>query len=187
MRNELMIDIETTGTEPGCKVLSLGAFGFNKAGEQVEFYRRFDHSKQGEVGLIDEENTIAWWSHPDRLAARAEAFNGKDDPAESLGEFKFWFYKNFSTGYSDQFKVWCNGLDFDFPILKEFLRRFGHSFPWPFHTQNDYHTVKNLFPDIKVHEGNVAKHTALEDAKAQMRGLRAFYDRMAKHPEAWTE
>lgn len=42
MKNELMIDIETTGQEPGCKVLSLGAFGFNKAGEQVEFYQLTD-------------------------------------------------------------------------------------------------------------------------------------------------
>ncbi|WP_173383957.1 3'-5' exoribonuclease domain-containing protein [Fibrobacter succinogenes] len=30
MRNELMIDIETTGQRPGCKVLSIGAFGFDK-------------------------------------------------------------------------------------------------------------------------------------------------------------
>ena len=32
MRNELMIDIETTGQRVGCKVLSLGAFCFNKDG-----------------------------------------------------------------------------------------------------------------------------------------------------------
>ena len=30
MRNELMIGIETTGQKPGCKVSSLGAFGFEK-------------------------------------------------------------------------------------------------------------------------------------------------------------
>ena len=41
MKNELMIDIETTGTNPGCKVLTLGAFGFAKDGSQVEFYKRF--------------------------------------------------------------------------------------------------------------------------------------------------
>ena len=31
---------------------------------------------------------------------------------------------------------------------------------------------------IKADEGNVMKHTALEDAKAQMRGLRSFYDKL---------
>ena len=31
---------------------------------------------------------------------------------------------------------------------------------------------------IKADEGNVMKHTALEDSKAQMRGLRSFFDRL---------
>lgn len=180
MINELMIDIETTGTEPGCKVLSLGAFGFSKTGEQVDFYRRFNHSKQGEVGLIDDEKTVEWWSNPDRAAARAEAFGGKTDPAEGIGEFKQWFYTHFNTGKYNKFRVWCCGLDFDFPILKEFFHRFGFGFPWPYYMQCDYHTLKNLAPIIKASEGNVAKHTALENAKAQLRGLRAFYELAGK-------
>lgn len=36
MRNELMIDIETTGQKPGCKVLSLEAFGFDKDGNHED-------------------------------------------------------------------------------------------------------------------------------------------------------
>ena len=35
MINELMIDIETSGNKPGCKVLSLGAFRSDKNGNQV--------------------------------------------------------------------------------------------------------------------------------------------------------
>lgn len=177
MRNELMIDIETTGQRVGCKVLSLAAFGFDKDGNQVEFYRRFAIDKQAEAGLTDDASTMDWWQrqYPE---ARAEAFGGKTDPAEGIGEFKQWFLKNFSTGKNDGFRVWACGLDFDFPILQEFFRRFGFSFPWMFWTQYDYRTVKNIFPAIKADEGNVAKHTALEDAKAQMRGLRSFYDRL---------
>ena len=41
-------------------------------------------------------------------------------------------------------------------------------------------TTENIFPVIKTEEGNVAKHNALEDAKAQMRGLarnKRFYIR----------
>ena len=30
MKNELMIDIETSGQNPGCKVLTIGAFGFER-------------------------------------------------------------------------------------------------------------------------------------------------------------
>lgn len=174
MINELMIDLETTGFKVGCKVLSLGAFGFDTNGNQVEFYRRFAIDKQADAGLTDDASTMEWWQrqYPE---ARAEAFGGKTDPAEGLGEFKQWFLKNFSTGKNDGFRVWACGLDFDFPILQYFMRTFGYSFPWFSWNQYDYRTIKNLFPVIKADEGNVAKHTALEDAKAQTRGLRSFF------------
>lgn len=176
IKNTLMVDIETTGQKTGCKVLSLGCFGFDKNGNQAEFYKRFAIEPQTEAGLTDDESTIQWWNRQDP-AARAEAFGGTTMPSYGIGEFKHWFYDNFATGKFDNFNVWCCGLDFDFPILQEFFRRFGFALPWKFWTQNDYRTIKNMFPAIKAYEGNVAKHTALEDAKAQMRGLRCFYDK----------
>ena len=175
MRNELMIDIETTGQRVGCKVLSLGAFGFDKDGQQVDFYKRFNATVQADEGLVDDDSTMEWWNRQDP-ATRAEAFGGTTMPTAGIGEFEHWFYDHFSTGKHDRFRVWCCGLDFDFPILQNFFKVYGFSFPWFFWTQYDYRTVKNLYPDVvKPAEGNVVKHNALEDCKAQMRGLRAFY------------
>jgi hypothetical protein len=178
MKNQLMIDIETTGQNPGCKVLSLGAYGFNRDGNAVEFYCKFDAGKQDADGLTDEHATMEdFWAKQSREAFE-EAFSGKTAPAEGIGEFKIWFLKNFSTEYEDRFRVWACGLDFDFPILKQFFKVYGYAFPWPFWTQYDYRTIKNVFPRIKADECNTAKHTALEDAKAQMRGLQSFYGRL---------
>jgi len=129
---------------------------------------------QAEEGLIDDDSTMEWWSRQDP-AIRAEAFGGTTMPTAGIGEFKHWFYEHFSTGKYDRFRVWSCGLDFDFPILQNFMQTFGYNFPWFFWNQYDYRTIKNLFPAIKADEGNIAKHTALEDAKAQMRGLRSFY------------
>ena len=173
MRNELMIDIETTGQRPGCKVLSIGAFGFDKEGLQCEFYRRFDPKKQFE--FTDDQSTLDWWQKQSQ-EARDEAFGGTISPVDGISDFKKWFYQNFDTSRNAGFRVWCCGLDFDFPILQYFFKVFGYSFPWPFRTQFDYRTIKNLFANVvKPAEGNVMKHNALEDCKAQMRGLRAFY------------
>ena len=177
MRNELMIDIETTGQSVWCKVLSIGCFGFDKDGQQCEFYRRFSTEEQAAEGLIDDQATLDWWARQSE-EARKEAFGGTTGPADGISDFKKFFYKNFSTGKYDGFRVWCNGLDFDFPILKEFFKRFGFGFPWMFWTQYDYRTIKNCFNGVKEAEGNVAAHNALEDAKAQMRGLRMFYKTM---------
>lgn len=184
MINELMIDIETTGTRPGCKVLALGAFGFDKEGKQVEFYRRFDIDKMAADGFTDDPKTMEWWQKQSN-EAYAEVFGstGKVDPREGIADFKQWFLENFTTDRFKDFRVWSCGMDFDFPILAEFFRVYGHRLPWiqpdgkGFCLQKYYRTVKDLFPFIKAYEGNVMKHTALEDAKAQMRGLRAFYER----------
>ena len=175
MINELMIDIETSGNKPGCKVLSLGAFGFDKNGNQVEFYRRFDTKSQIAQGLEDDVGTMMWWSKQGKEAFE-EAFGGDTDPINGIAEFKQWVMQNFNTGKYDKFKAWSRGIDFDFPILNRFFAAFGfNGCPWQFWQQYDYRTVANLFQVIKSAEGNVLKHSAIEDAKAQMRGLRAFY------------
>lgn len=174
MKNELMIDIETSGQNPGCKVLTIGAFGFDRDGKQVEFYRRFSVMKLLEEGFKDDVATMDWWRTKDKEVFN-EAFAGTADPKEGIADFKAWCYENFKMGKNDGFKAWCNGLDFDFPILKAFFAHFGFHFPWKFWDQYDYRTVKNLFPIIKESERNCEAHNALEDAKAQMRGLRAFY------------
>lgn len=175
MRNILMIDIETTGTEPGCRVLTIGAFGFDRNGQQVEFYKRFDTVKLHAEGFQDSVSTMEWWTKQSKEAF-AEAFGGKDDPVQVIGEFKHFCLQNFDMGKNAEFEVWCNGLDFDFPILKAFFAHYGFQFPWKFWCQYDYRTIKNKFPTIKRAERNGNAHNALEDAKAQMRGLRDFYE-----------
>lgn len=46
--------------------------------------------------------------------------------------------------------------------------------PWPFWSQRDYRTLQAVFPFLKAEEKNGEKHNALEDARAQMRGLEHF-------------
>ena len=72
-----MIDLETTGTRPGCRVLSIGAFGFSKDGQQVQFYRRLRIAEQAYKGLVDEPATLEWW-RKQAADVRDEAFSGQD-------------------------------------------------------------------------------------------------------------
>lgn len=172
MKNILMIDIETTGTRAGCRVLTLGAFGFDTHCRQVEFYTHFNIKDQ--VGLFDEASTMEWWS---RQAAdvRDEAFAGAENTVDGIVDFLTFFENHFSTERGSNFQVWSCGIDFDMTVLKELFKVFGHVLPWPFWCQYDYRTIKNLFPCAKAAEANIDKHNSLEDAKAQMRGLRSFY------------
>lgn len=180
MKNKIMIDIETTGYRPGCRVLSFAAFGFSKTGEQVSIYKRLNAAEQSARGLFDDKETMDWWQKQDP-ALRNEAFSGTENTEIAIAEFKAFFYKNFSTAYGSGFQSWCCGVDFDFPILNKLFNVYGFNFPWKFYSQFDYRTIKNLFPEIKEAEQNKGAHSALEDVMAQMRGLRDFFE---KHPEA---
>lgn len=180
MLNTLMIDIETTGSKPGCKVLSIGAFGFSKTGEQVEFYERISPMASQELALEDGKDTMEWWELQDE-SVKLEAFSGQESPVMVLALFKQFIYENFSIGTKNpKFTIWCCGSDFDFPILAEVFERTGVNVPWKFWQQRDYRTIKELFPEIKAIEANGEKHNALEDAKAQMRGLR-YFNQQIKH------
>lgn len=173
--NVLMVDIETTGQNVGCKVLTLGAFGISKRGQECEFYVRFDLEELEKAGFSDDRATIEWWQKKP-AEVYTEAFGGKTKPVEGIADFKRFCYENFDMGRYDRFQVWCCGLDFDFPILKEFFRRYGFCLSWNFWDQYDYRTIKNLF-ETKKAEQNSQAHNALEDCKAQMRGLQDFFRR----------
>jgi hypothetical protein len=180
MKNKLMIDIETIGQAPGCRVLSFAAFGFSKTGEQVQIYKRLNADEQISHGLTDDVETLEWWSKQD-AEIRKDTFSGKESVESAIADFKTFFYKNFSTFYGQGFQVWCCGADFDFAILRKLFEVYGFKLPWKYYSQCDYRTLKTLFPEIKEAEKNGCAHSALLDAMAQMRGLRAFFE---KYPEA---
>jgi hypothetical protein len=97
MRNKLMIDIETTGQAPGCRVLSFAAFGFSKTGEQVQIYKKLFAADQTSHGLTDEKETIEWWNNQDP-AIRNEAFGGTENTAIAISEFKMFFLQALFNG-----------------------------------------------------------------------------------------
>lgn len=174
MKNTLMIDLETTGKRPGCCILSIGAVGISKNGEKVNFYSRISYKGSKDEGFEDDPETIAWWKNRD-AETRREAFGGTDDesPEKIVREFVAFVEKNFNTGLRS-FSVWSKGSDFDFPILNAYLDAYELATPWPFLSQRDYRTLQAVFPFIKAEEKNGEKHNAIEDARAQMRGLEYF-------------
>lgn len=172
MNNTLMIDLETTGKAPGCCILTIGAAGIDKNGIEINFYAKIHHDKSKEEGFDDDPETIAWWRKQD-TATRNESFGGTEEPQDVMNNFVDFVNKNFDTS-DKNFTVWSKGSDFDFPILKAYLDAYDLQTPWPFWSQRDYRTLQAVFPFLKAEEKNGEKHNALEDAKAQMRGLEHF-------------
>lgn len=156
--SHVMLDIETTGLMPGCRILSIGACTFDIDGEtDNEFYKRIwaDSYPQS---AHDDKNTMDWWDkqNPD---VKQEAFGGCTDYATVLFDF---------IEYIDEIKpdtIWCKGAAFDFPNINHWLVE-----QLPYQKLRCARTYLNA-ANVKVKIDASKAHNALEDAVAQARAM----------------
>lgn len=175
---DIMIDLETCGTRPGCVVLSIGAVGFSRQGtihgmfyeeiKIVDSMERFD--------LHQEKGTMEWWSHQSE-AARAIFTEERQLKAKILEEvvdqFRFW-YGDMERKAGPIKGIWAQGQDFDFPIWAYATRETGREVPWAeqFWLTRDCRTVTDVleFDRGKV-QNHGTQHKALDDAIYQTKCL----------------
>jgi 3' exoribonuclease, RNase T-like len=165
----VMIDLETLGRKPGCKILSLGAVTFGPHGFGREFYVEAKHSDQGL--LTADQETLVWWSEQD-IFARDRLFSDQDKKPnlrQLLGQFSGWLIE--VAGLNDRgrvdAKIWGNGADFDNAILQVAYAAVAQTDqPWDFWNNRCYRTLKGLAPTIKMVRTGV-HHNALDDARSQ--------------------
>lgn len=164
-----MIDVETLGTSANSVLLSIGAVQFDTNGLGESFYCNINIDSCLEKGLVVEGRTILWWMGQDEAA---RSVLGQDelllpDALRKLAEAFVW----------NDTLVWCNGLNFDLPILDTAYRACGMKTPWAYYNGRDYRTFKAMHPRELVDTLKCtpdAAHSALADAKAQALTLLAL-------------
>ena len=197
MSLDIMVDLETLGTEADAVILSIGAVVFDlEAGGMLPAYDGDPRSHTFYAVLdIDSQprrhisgGTIAWWMAQTE-AARAVFFGNKNNgnqaskawhyPARSaLISFGSWVQQVVADARvpPGDLRVWSNGADFDLPMLAHACRSFNVTLPWPPYAGRCYRTYKNLpgARAIKV-ERSGEHHNALDDAIYQAQHLCAIY------------
>lgn len=160
---DIMIDLETTGTKPGCGILSIGACSFN---EIMIFYQTISPVNCAEIGLVPSADTLDWWAKQPS-SVKQEAFSGVTPVVQALGEFADFLQRLHSL--YDNVYVWGNGADFDLPILAAAYHHCGMKQPWGAWNGRCYRTLKNLpiFKGILPEPFVGDKHNALADARHQ--------------------
>ena len=168
MRN-IMIDIETLGVRSTSVIVSIGAIEFDEQAIGRGFHRRVDIQSCLDAGLTVDASTIEWWMTQSN-DARA-VFDIKGDPLDRVLD-------DFCRAFDwDNKLVWCNGMNFDLPILDNAFRAVGLRTPWPYYNGRDFRTLKNMFPKELVNSLRVepkVAHDALDDARAQALTLQAL-------------
>lgn len=170
---DLMIDLETLATSTDAAILTIGAVRFDPFGKDVEepamksLYIKVDLDSCDELGLVTNDDTIAWWANQSK-EAQEEAF-GEGDRIHIRDAFD-QLYK-FSFGCK---RVWSNGSIFDVMICEHIFRKIGKAIPWQFWQIRDVRTIFDI--GINPQRPPVLKHHALEDAWNQAVGVQNVYN-----------
>jgi hypothetical protein len=170
---DIMIDLETLATTTDAAILTIGAVKFDPFGSDIKepamdsFYVKVDIDSCDELGLVANDDTIAWWSQQSK-EAQAEAFEGTDrihirDAFDQLYKF-CWGAK----------RVWSNGAAFDVPICEHVYRKLNKAIPWSFWAVRDVRTAFDL--GINPNRPPVLAHHALQDAWNQAVGIQNVYN-----------
>lgn len=159
--DNVMLDLETMGNKPGCKIMSIGACRFNPQTGEIgdTFHKQINLANC--PGSFD-ASTVLWWMHQDKEAQQKFYDNDKQgSAAEVIGSFMAWL--------NDGDKVWGNGSTFDNSILKATAGHLQIPVKWKFWNDRDVRTVVDLGRQIGIDPKkdmpfDGVKHDALADA-----------------------
>lgn len=163
---DIMLDLETLGTSPGCVIRSIGAVAFDPADDQVgpSLYVIIDRASCEAAGLTVDPATEAWWN-AQSAEARAE-FETKGVELDTALDLFDAFYRAHAPIDLKVDRLWCNGPSFDEVILAAAYRALNRKPPWRYNAARDCRTVYDL-NGLKLQHASGTFHKADDDAREQ--------------------
>lgn len=169
--NNVMLDLETWGTRPGCAIRSVGAVTFDPYGTSTgdEFYLNIDDASCASAKLHKDPDTVRWWSQQSREAQ--DSLLRDPVPLRKVAvAFCGWWRK--SRGIF----LWGQGANFDGVLWEHALRAVDHAPPWRFYDTRDTRTAYDMGQfDSRTIKRRGTYHNALDDAKHQVACVQAAY------------
>ncbi len=171
MGRNVMLDLETLGTEPGCVILSIGAVTFDPKGVSYgyQFECNMDAETSQAIGFTTSPETVAWWSRQSK-EARDRLLIDRVNILTGLESFVQWFRDVQGK------QLWCQGANFDEPILRRALDMLKIPVPWKYYDVRDTRTAYEIYgfnPKFVKREGT--HHSALDDAAYQSKCLQEAF------------
>jgi hypothetical protein len=160
--HNIMVDLETLGTDPNAVILSIGAVYFDADNLGAEFHRVLEIESQQQRGREVNPKTVEWWA-------------GQSEQARAIftapSMLTFQALDEFTEFCGDQdISVWGNGADFDCVLLGSLYESFGKKRPWSYSKNRCFRTLKNTVvreSSNPLPERLGVHHDALDDAKYQ--------------------
>ena len=166
---EMMLDIETLGTKPGCVVLSIGAVAFEKGtfNPVADMHVVVDQLHQRMMGLKEDPRTVEWWKSQQTEAWKSATQN-PISVKDALKQLSLFYAKH------NPRVTWTQGNNFDPPILEHVYDMMKIAPPWKFWAVRDTRTFYDVhnFDTRNVARENTY-HNARDDCLHQIECMRA--------------
>lgn len=178
----IAIDIETLSTQPTAAIISIAArvFTFSDGAlkdEDSKFSCLVNAASCAMAGMHFYMDTVLWWEQQSAAAkAPYEAMSGQSIPIrKALDNLTKFIDQIRAKSPNNKILIWCQGTDFDIPILKHAYHKcLIWKEPWSHHELRDartfIHTTIGLIrPDVEDPYSLIPKnpnwnpHEALSD------------------------
>lgn len=173
---EIMLDLETMGTDPYSPIIAIGAVRFEAGPMQAmtSFYQSIKLESCMKLGLRPSASTIEWWMKQSDAAKRVFEDEHAVDLPLALDAFTEWYGARPDN-------VWGNSAAFDIGLLKDAYKACGKDFPVAFYRERCYRTLKGLpgMDQFKLQRRGT-HHNALDDAISQAHHCRDMLLSMRK-------
>ena len=166
--NNVMIDIETVSAKTNAVIAQIAAVKFEFGSDKTEkFIVNVDMLSSKKLGMHIDKDTLDWWkSKPDGVfSSMLTDAVPIDDALDKL--------LLFIGPTSKDIVFWCQGLNFDIPILNWSHDACNKPHPWKYWNLRDTRTIFSLC-DIRMDkvERIGTYHNALDDCYTQIKYLK---------------
>lgn len=187
-RSNVVLDLETLGTEPGCKIIQIGAVSFQVKPEDksllvLDTFNALIKRHSEKQSLFQEEaDALAFWARQP-ASAQEVISTGNEDITEAIERFTIWLAAQRNHNPQKHLNLWGNSPSFDCVLLKHVITKLGYAVPWQFYEEFDIRTIYNLYKQIK-NEDPKAKikrqhaHDAVGDCIFQIQYLLPCIEKM---------
>lgn len=182
--NDLMVDIETLGTNDTGIILSIAAvpftIGTSSIGSKNIFNVNIDIDSCLKKGLKMDKSTILWWLQQEKSAIDIAFFSETVNLDFALKKFTDFICELKPANLN----VWGNSARFDLGILQNAYKKCNREIPWKYSKERDVRTLvalgKKYIKTKTVFKG--VKHNPVDDCIYQIDYCNKIYNNL-KSPD----
>jgi hypothetical protein len=188
MRIDIMVDLETLGTETDSTIIQIAAIAFDmETKEEKETFNEIaDISKNPEVRIT--ADTLKWWLRTDKELFTKMLHSGNNSSYFILSQFYNWLDKLVKKYGQKNVYLWGNGILFDNKMIQMQMKNNYMEYPIFYRNDRDVRTLVDIYckqqdipeEDLKgsFNDINLTKHDALDDVRYQIKLVHFCYNRL---------